>query len=94
MRLVTLNMFKPSSIVTDRSKVVLLLSVLFCNLFFMFVFVNKMSCLFFEALWSSGIMTLICVVFSCVFVTFPYGVPGQVWHLIVSIPDFCLPLYF
>ena len=20
--------------------------------------------------------------FSCIFVTFPYGVPGQVWHLI------------
>ena len=30
---------------------------------------------------------------SCVFVTFPYGVPGQVWYLIVSILDLCL-LYF
>ena len=28
--------------------------------------------------------------FSCVCVTFPYLVPGQVWYLIVSIPDFCL----
>ena len=27
-------------------------------------------------------------------VTFPYGVPGQVWYLIVSIPDLCLLLYF
>ena len=35
-----------------------------------------------------------CVIFSCVFVTFPYGVPGQVWYLIVSIPDLCLLLYF
>ena len=26
-------------------------------------------------------------------VNFPYGVPGQVWYLIVSIPDVCL-LYF
>ena len=26
------------------------------------------------------------VVFSCVFVTFPYGVPGQIWYLIVLIP--------
>ena len=36
---------------------------------------------------------LLFVVFSCVFVTVPYGVPGQVWYLIVLIPDFCLPLY-
>ena len=26
--------------------------------------------------------------------TFPCGVPGQVWYLIVSIPDLCIPLYF
>ena len=32
--------------------------------------------------------------FSCVFVIFPHGVPGQVWYLIVSIPDSCLLLYF
>ena len=32
--------------------------------------------------------------FSCVFVTFPYGVPGQVWYLIASIPDICILLYF
>ena len=28
----------------------------------------------------------LCVVFSCIFVTFPYGVLGQVMYLIVSIP--------
>ena len=32
--------------------------------------------------------------FSCVFVTFPCGVLGQVWYLIVSIPDLCLLTYF
>ena len=32
--------------------------------------------------------------FSCVFVTFPYGVLGQVWNLIVLIPDLCLLSYF
>ena len=32
--------------------------------------------------------------FSCAFATFPYGVPGQVLYLIVSIPDPCLPLNF
>ena len=31
--------------------------------------------------------------FSCVFVTFPCGVLGLVWYLIVSIPDFCLLPY-
>ena len=36
------------------------------------------------------LLALLCVMFSCVFVTFPYGVSGQVWYLIVSIPDFCL----
>ena len=30
------------------------------------------------------------VMFSCVFVTFSCAVLGQVWYLIVSIPDLCL----
>ena len=33
------------------------------------------------------IMALLCVMFSCDFVTFPCGVQGQVWYLIVVIPD-------
>ena len=36
---------------------------------------------------------LSCMLFSCVFVTFPYGVLGQVWYLIVLIPDLCLLPY-
>ena len=35
------------------------------------------------------LLALLCVMFSCVFVTFPYGVPGQAWYSIVSIPDPC-----
>ena len=31
---------------------------------------------------------------SCVLFTFPNGVLGQMWYLIVSIPDLCLLLYF
>ena len=34
-------------------------------------------------------MALLCVVCSSVCVTFPYGVPSQVWYLIVSL----LPTY-
>ena len=37
------------------------------------------------------IYTLLCVVFSCVIVTLRYCVSGQLWYLIVSIPDLCLP---
>ena len=60
----------------------------FCYLCFVFVFVI-LSCLILTALWSP----LLCVMFSGVFVTFPYGVLGQVWCYIVSIPDICLLPY-
>ena len=32
--------------------------------------------------------------FNCVFVTFPYGILGQVWYLMVWIPDHCQLSYF
>ena len=35
-------------------------------------------------------MVLMCVMFC----TFKYGVSGQVWYLIVSVPNLCLFLYF
>ena len=30
---------------------------------------------------EAGLLALLCVMFSCVFVTFPYGVMGNVWYL-------------
>ena len=42
----------------------------------------------------ADLLALLCVTFSCAFVTFPYGVLGQVWNLIVSIPDLCLLSFF
>ena len=39
-------------------------------------------------------LSLLCVMCYCVFVTFPYGVLGQLCCLIVSIPDLCLLAYF
>ena len=39
-------------------------------------------------------MALLYVVFSCVFITYPCGILGQVWCLIVSIRDLCLLPYF
>ena len=44
-------------------------------------------------MWSpagKGLTTwLSFVMLNCVFVTFPCGILGQVWHLTVSIPDLC-----
>ena len=42
----------------------------------------------------ADLLALLYVMFSCAFVTFPYGVLCQVWYLIVSIPDLCLLSYF
>ena len=66
----------------------------FCYKCFVFV---MLSCLFIAALRSpagKGLTSwlVVCDV-SCVFVTFPCGVLGKVWYLIVLIPDICLITY-
>ena len=38
----------------------------------------------------ADLLALLYVMFSCVFVAFPFGVLGQGWYLIVSIPDLCI----
>ena len=57
-----------------------------------------LSRLFIAALWSSegkGLTSwLLFVMFIMIFVTFPFGILGQVWHLIVSISDLCCLSYF
>ena len=45
-----------------------------------------------NCLERADLLAILCVMFSCV-VTFPYGVPGQVWYLIVTILDICLLIY-
>ena len=42
----------------------------------------------------ADLLALLCVILSFYFVTFPYGVLGQVWYLIVLSPDLCLRFYF
>ena len=37
---------------------------------------------------------LLFVMFNCTFVTFLCGIMGQVWYLIVPIPDLCPLFYF
>ena len=54
--------------------------------------------LFIAALWSpegKGLTSwLLFMMFIVIFVTFPFGILGQVWYLIVSIPDLCCLSYF
>ena len=41
----------------------------------------------------ADLLALVCHVY-CDFVTFPFGILGQVWYLFVSIPDPCCLSYF
>ena len=43
--------------------------------------------------YKADLLAVLYVIFYCVFVTFPCGVLGQLWCLIVSIPDLCLFSY-
>ena len=71
------------------------------NNFLLFVYsvclchtVLSVSCSLAVTCWKkSDLLALLYVMFSCVFVTFPYDVLGQVLYLFVSIPEFCLLLY-
>ena len=85
----TVNMFKPSSIFTDSSKAVLLLWILFV------IYMLCLTLLYFISVHCNLVITCWerpdCVL--C-FVTFRYGAPGQVWYLIISIPDLCLHLFY
>ena len=42
----------------------------------------------------ADLLALLCVLISCIRVTFSYGVHFQVWYLIVSIPDIWLLFHF
>ena len=44
--------------------------------------------------WESLASWLSFVVYNCEFVTFLIGILGQVWYLIVSIPDLCTLTFF
>ena len=52
-------------------------------------------CISFSLLPEKGLTScLSLVMFTCAFVTFSCGILGQVWYLIVSIPDLCHIIYF
>ena len=50
-------------------------------------------CLVVTYLERADLLALVCDVY-CVFVTFPCAILGQVWYLIVLIPDLCRLSYF
>ena len=60
--------------------------------------VFMLSSLFVAALWipsGKGLTSwLLFVLFNCGFDSFPCGILGQVWYLIVSIPYLCHMSYF
>ena len=61
-----------------------------CYLYLVFFMLSR---LFIAAVWSpagKGLTSwLLFVMFNCVFLTFPCGILGQVWYLIVSFPNIC-----
>ena len=56
-------------------------------------FASTHCCLVVTRRARADLLALDCDVYSD-FVTFPFGILGQVWYLIVSIPDPCCLSYF
>ena len=86
----------PVKYFTDCSKVVLLLWIFYVSTVLCLLFLC--ACLFICALWSpagKGLTSwLSFVMYNCEFWHFSIGILGQVWCLIVSIPDLCPLSYF
>ena len=70
-----------------------------CFFYWSFLLIVFRGCLFRTDLSVPSTLVVTCwekvlaplfVMFTCVLVTFIFGVLGQVWLLIVSIPDICL----
>ena len=66
---------------------------LFCLVFVMSLCGSVYMCFVVTCWERADLLALVCGVY-CEFVTFPIGILGQVWYLIVSIPDFCTRTYF
>ena len=79
---------------TDHSKAVLLLWILsFCLVFAMPLFASVYMCLVVICWESADLLDLVCGVKLWV-CHFPIGILGQVWYLILLIPDLCTITYF
>ena len=80
---------------TDCSKAALLLKIIcvfFC--FMCFSCFSTVYCCLVVTCWESADLLTILGDVYCIFVTFPYGMLGQVWYLVVSFPDLYRLAYF
>ena len=67
----------------------------FCFLFCVCHAFLSVHCSLVVTCWDRAYrLALLCVMFNFVFVTFPCGVLGQLWYLIVLIPNLSLLTYF
>ena len=62
------------------------------HLYYLCLVFVMLSRLFIATRERVDLLALVCDVY-CDFVTFPFGILGQVWYLIVSIPDPCCLSY-
>ena len=86
----------PVKYFTDRTKVVRLLwnlYVFFCLVFVMPSCASADFCLVVTCREKADLLALVCGVQLSVY-HFPIGILGQMWYLIVSIPDLCTLTYF
>ena len=86
------SVFQGTLNLTDRSKAVLLLWILFVICVSCLSVI--LSCLFLAGWERTDLLALLYVMFSCIFVTFPYGVLGQVWYLMYRFLIFAFFLTF
>ena len=66
---------------------------LFCLVFAMSLCASVYMCFGVTCWERADLLALVCGVYY-EFVIFPIGILGQVWYLIVSIPDLCTLIYF
>ena len=66
---------------------------MFLCLVFLMLLASVHCCLVVTSWERADLLALVGDVY-CIFVTFPFGILGQVWHLIVSFPDLCCLSYF
>ena len=67
--------------------------LLFCLVFAMSLCASVYMCFVVTCWERADLLALVCGVY-CESVTFPIGILGQVWYLIVSIPDLGTLTYF
>ena len=81
----------PPVFFTDRSKAVLRLWIFVLFVFHVCLAVLSVHFKLVVTCWErANLLSLLYVMCSCVFGTSPCGVLGQVWYLIVTIPDLCI----